>query len=292
MVTNDYPKSHIQLLVPLHYKYGGKVAILGDATLFDGDPDTYSLVHGSISTIIFNYGVAVNPKWAYLWQNSGGQTGGDWTIDDASATTLDHFSRYEEWQWQHDNLWNVVVTDNKIQRIGSSAIYSNLLVELDNSSSFNSLRFMANAVTATSSIQQRGLVFSENFTVPMYGKGFNSGYSFSDIKTNRNPAGIKLANYSLARSVRLRGVHHFNWSGLSIVDKEGFDSFFDAFNGQLSQPFVMCVINGNNPYTDSEAFNTMESKMLILDQETIQRGRDRQGDYKVSFTARELFANI
>lgn len=291
MTVYNYARSHIQLLVPLHYRYGGKVDSNADAPLFDGDPDTYRLVNGTISTIKFNYGSAVTPKWAYLWQNSGGQTGGDWTLDDGSSTILEHFSRYEELQWQATNLWDVVVSDEKIQRIGSDATYSNLLVELDNSASFSTLRFKANAVTASSSIQQRGLVFSENFRVPMHGKDWSVEYGYTDIKTNRNPAGIKFANYGLARSVRLQATHRFNWTGLSIVDNQAFDSFFAAFNGQLKQPFVMCIINGYNPHDDG-SFNTMESKVLILDSETVQRGRDRKGDYKVSFSARELFANI
>lgn len=284
------PNSHIQLLVPMSYEYGG--AITDEATTanaFDGDVDS-SIQLPATSVVKWTYPAAVsyptvvgtNP-WMLIYRHYGDNSCVYKVTFDATDCVLTQ-GFIEEDRGQVARDWT---NDGDVfNRDNSSSAFSNLLVECAASvGSYTIHRF--NITTGSASSNVREVIFSKDYTVPMYSKSMSSSYYFTS-QTGKTKTGIQSPRFNLRNSYVMAADHSFEWNELTDAEKLVFEYFFKAFGGNITRPCAMCVIHGT-PTASETINNVMTTRMLVINEGSVKWSRNKQTlRHNLNFNATEL----
>lgn len=286
MLINPTPYSHIQLIVPESYLWGG---IYNDtagstmAALFDGDVDTWKIM-SSASQWLYDSANALS-YFALLYQHYGDDDLIYYKImnnvgDDELAVT----DGAEELIGQTENMWDYTGSPAKtyLTAYGKSA-YSNVLLEYS-AAALSQYHKINPSDTNDHTLRQ--VMFSRNYRVPMFNTPRDCEYTFSP-QIGKNKIGLESPRFTLAQSYSMVGRHTFVWSALTAAEKLTFEFFLRAFGGNMARPFAMCIIHGESP--SGVTNKVMTTHMLIIDEQTVKWKVDAETNrHGIEFSATEL----
>jgi hypothetical protein len=307
------PRSHLQMLVPLHYKAGGfcgsrtnsplyDVVAYDDtsAPIFTGNVNSATVIPTAISGANIEWLFSIPPHatggmptWLFIHGHSGPMTDGGYEVyfsDSSFGLELKYpFTLYEE----HGMTGRWILTDNlpahsndncRCRRTSTTGEASCLLSYANTTSAAAVCLFSASGSDA--GLTARGIIFSEDHALPMWDQGKTIEYSFGTAPLGtRTHTGTLHNNIKIAKSNQMIPAWSLSWSGLSTIDYAAFLNFEDAFGGNINRPFTMCAINADTTP------NTMEHWQMLITSPTIDHGMNRDGEYYFKFNAVQLTVN-
>jgi len=277
----------IKLIVPIEYKYGLDANQTANffPELYDQDPNTSSSSVGTSGITDITLVNECIPKWLFV--DSDAQKG---TITDTgyfvpyrSATPISINSHHSE--YGKSGAWSFPTGTSFKRNTSDSTTELSILLNLSNSTLATLFKVDLTA-TLSPSNTKRGYVWSEDFTVPLFNRDKKTVHSF-DIDNERSLSGNSIDDWSFAQDAQVKRVHTFVWKGLTDMQMDVFDNFFDAFGGNINQPFIMVRMYNAGTGIDYE----MQFWRLIIDERSIKSSVSRSSLHELSFSATELRVN-
>lgn len=279
---------NIQLIVPIQYYYGlNKTQTdASEMPFFDGDPRTaWTTFTTGDADITVNTAVAA--KWCFFDGDEQIRTSGTGTYNVERAGTTVAITAFHP-QYGKSAAWTVATPDF-YRNSTNTEQFQSALIQLNNSTAATQWGIdIQGIMTTTYEYTKRGIVFSEDFTVPLFNRKHRLSESFKPA-ASRTQTGNDFSDWRAAASTQAIVVHEFSWSELTQAQFNVFQNFFNAFNGNIQQPFVMARLRNDGSAPNYE----MDFWRLLIQDDSIQISKST-GDsprYSLSFTAQELLIN-
>lgn len=278
MATYTYPQSECLLLVPMQYRRKGTLDGATQYAAFDGDRDTLQNIYTVATDIKLSFSDATGVvKWLLIDGHSTAyaSAGSTSAYVNGSLGTLASPYLYEEsgYTGQFSRVANTW------RRLSGGVTERSCLVRLSNTAATADVRYNMVSAPVSGNPTCRGLIFSEEFRVPMYDVGWSAELSFPD-RDSRTSTGFLGHDMTTAKSVQAIERYSFTWSNLTSAQRDTFDDFLDAFGGNLAQPWCLIVLNGND---------TMQTPLhLLIEEGSISTPLNERGEYSVSFSAKAV----
>lgn len=272
---------NIKFFVPLQYKYG-----LGETQTanirveaFDGDPNsTFNIgTSGQVDLVLLYEAVA---KWLFVdsdaQRGTSVNTGRYIPYGDSTALTVSYHAEYGK-----TASWESPTSTSFKRKTTDSTSELSVAVNLSNMTAYGTYKMDINLVISPLGTK-RGIIWSEDFSVPLFNRESRTGYSFDEVE--RGLTGNSIDAWGRARNQQMRVTRSFQWTGLTAAQFAVFMDFLEAFGGNIQQPFVMARGYAAGTSTDFE----MDFYRLIINSDSVTWAENKSGLYEFGFSAREL----
>lgn len=242
VITSGVLFSHIQAIVPMFYKYGVSASTYFSSSykLHDGLENTnYSLpssnatghiltttISGNMYLYIHGYSGVITGTGQKFYIKNGSIAGDNYNIIGSDIL------RGGVAEWAYDSAsdyFSLTVAPN-----GREDIYVNF------SGIGSTYTMVASGTTDNNMIN---IMFSKDYKLQMFNEDYEVAFTWES-------PGVELDGkdgyYTLAKTRKWTKKMSFNWTELDNTTFALFEDFFDAFGGNLSQPFAFLLIHNDD----------------------------------------------
>jgi len=239
VITSGVLFSHIQAVVPMYYKHGLAASsyFTSSYKLFDGLENTnYSLPSNNAAGFVLNDTISAK-FYVYIHGYSGQITGtgqkfyikqgsiGSTTFNIGNSDTL----RGGTAEWAYSSV------DDYFYLSVAPETPEDIYVTCNGTS--DTFTLVASGTTDNNMI---GLFIGEDIKLPMYNQDYEVRYSWESPGA---PSDGKDGYYDFAKQRIWTKQISFKWTELDDTSYDLFETFFDAFGNNLSQPFAFLLIH-------------------------------------------------